>query len=456
MESIIKKVKHLFGFGEGHARTNRAKKNITASFVIKGLMILISMVIVPLTIRYVNPTRYGIWITLSSIIGWFSFFDIGLGSGLRIKLAEAISKGENELARTYVSTTYAILSIIIGIVYVIFLIINPFLNWAKILNTSPEMTGELNKLALIVFTFFCLRFVLQLITSILIAEQKSAKASFFDLLGSTISLCTIFIITKTTHSSLIYLGLALGLSPIIVLTVASLWFYTTEYKCFAPSIKHIRFSYSKVLMNLGVKFFVISIGTIFLYQSNALIIAQLFGPKSVTVYNIAYQYFSVIPMAFIIITYPFTIAYTEAYYKNEIDWIRKTVKSLIHVWVVFILFVIIMLVFSNLVYRLWIGNSIKVPFGLSLVCAIYGIIITWSNIFLTFINGTGKVLVQLYITVFVMIVNIPLAIFLVKFLNIGISGVLLATCIDFLILAVIMPIQYKKLVKGHAQGIWDK
>ena len=67
-------------FTKGHERTIRAKKNITASFVIKGISIAVGLVLVPLTINYLNPTKYGIWITLSSIIGWFSFFDIGLGN----------------------------------------------------------------------------------------------------------------------------------------------------------------------------------------------------------------------------------------------------------------------------------------------------------------------------------------------------------------------------------------
>src|SRR5674476_825157 len=128
----------------GHERSVKAKKNILLSIVIKGLSILISLVLVPLTIHYVNPTKYGIWLTLSSIITWFSFFDIGFGHGLRNKFAEALAKGEEELARIYVSTTYAILCIIIGIVLILFLCINPFINWAKILNTTQEMAGELS------------------------------------------------------------------------------------------------------------------------------------------------------------------------------------------------------------------------------------------------------------------------------------------------------------------------
>jgi hypothetical protein len=40
--------------------------------VLKCISILVSLQVVPLTIGYVNPTKYGIWLTLSSIIALLS------------------------------------------------------------------------------------------------------------------------------------------------------------------------------------------------------------------------------------------------------------------------------------------------------------------------------------------------------------------------------------------------
>ncbi|MEI6750368.1 MAG: oligosaccharide flippase family protein, partial [Bacteroidota bacterium] len=311
---------------EGHERSINAKKNILNSLIIKGLSIFISLFGVPLTIHYINPTQYGVWITLSSIIAWFGFFDIGFGNGLRNKLAESMAKGENKLARIYVSTTYAILAIIICIVLLLFFIVNPFLNWSKILNTPPEMAGELSLLALIVFVFFCMQFVLQLITTILNANQQSAKASLFSFLGSLFSIIIIFILTKTTSGNLLYLGFVFGATPVLVFLSSSIWFYSHQYKKYAPSIKFVKFRYARDLMTLGLKFFLIQIAVIILYQTSNIIIAQLYGPAQVTTYNIAYKYFSVIPMGFGIIMMPFWSAYTEAWVKKDIDWIRNSIK----------------------------------------------------------------------------------------------------------------------------------
>ena len=441
-------------FTKGNERSINAKKNIVFIAFLKGLSIAISLFLVPITIHYVNPTRYGIWLTLSSIVGWFNFFDIGLGNGLRNKFAEAVASGKTELARTYVSTTYAILVLIIAVVLLIFFCINPFLNWARILNTPAEMSGELRVLALIVFSFFCLEFVMQLMTTIITANQQPAKASIFGFLGNLFSLAIIFILTKTTSGNLIYLGAVFSATPVLVLVASSLWYYTHSYRKYAPSIKFVKFHFARDLMSLGIKFFVIQMAAVIFYQTSNIIIAHLFGPEEVTPYNIAYKYFGVITMAFSIIMLPLWSAYTEAWVKRDIDWIKNTINKLVMIWGLIAFGVIIMVFASNFIYRLWVGKEIKVSISISIVMAAYVVVNGWCGIFSQFLNGVGKIKLQLYISTIGAVLNIPLAIFLGK--HLGIYGVLLSTVILGGITAVWSPLQYRRLINNKATGIWNK
>ena len=111
---LIEKVSNSSG------RSKKAMRNIVLSFFAKGISVASSLLIVPLTIHYVNPTQYGIWLTLSSIIGWVAFFDLGLGNGFRNRFAEAKAQGDLELAKNYLSTTYFAVA---GIVFVVFFVI---------------------------------------------------------------------------------------------------------------------------------------------------------------------------------------------------------------------------------------------------------------------------------------------------------------------------------------------
>jgi O-antigen/teichoic acid export membrane protein len=441
-------------FNTGHERSARAKKNILFSFFVKGLSIFISLLLVPLTIHYVNADRYGIWLTLSSIVGWLTFFDIGLGNGLRNKLAEAVAKGENDLARVYISTTYAILGIIIGAVLLIFFCLNPFLNWSGILNAPVQMKSELSLLALIVFTFFCIQFLLQLLTTIMTANQEPAKASFFSFLGSLGSLIIIYILTKTTSGSLVLLGTAFSAAPVVVLLISSLWYFRKSYKYLAPSPKYVKFRYARDLMVLGIKFFVLQIAAIVIYQTSNIIIAQLFGPAQVTPYNIAYKYFSVITMVMGIVVMPFWSAFTDAWTKKDITWIKNAIKKLNLIWILLTITTIIMLAFSGLIYRLWVGKEIVVPFSLSAIIAAYVIIFSWNNIYINFLNGVGIIKLQLYSGIWGMILNVPLAIFFSK--KFGIIGVMMPTVLLAAINMIWSVIQYNKVINFKAKGIWAK
>jgi len=441
-------------FSKGHERSINAKKNVLFSFIVKGVSIAISLILVPLTINYVNPSRYGIWLTLSSIITWFSFFDIGFGNGLRNKFAEALAKGEEDLAKIYVSTTYAILSIIIGIVLLLFICINCFINWPKILNTPQDMAGELSILAAIVFVFFCLRFVFQLINTVLSANQEPAKASFFDLLGSLLSLIIIFTLTKTTSGNLIYLGATLSFTPVVVLIASSLWLYNHDYKRFAPSIKFVKLSYGRNLMSLGVKFFIIQIAALVLFNTNNIIVTQIFGPKEVTTFDIAFKLFSVVTMIFNIIAIPLWTAFTDAFAKNEFNWIKNTLLKMKKIWVVFIIFTVCLLLSSRWIFKLWLGDSVNIPLSLSIAMSGYVIVNMWQTIHVFFLNGIGKIRLQLYLIVFSGLINIPLAIFFCK--KFGLVGITLISTLLFFLMGIVFSIQTRKILNNTARNIWSK
>ena len=440
----------------GSKRSIDAKKNIILGAFIRGLNIIIGLLMVSLTIDYLDTVKYGIWVTLSSLIAWFSFFDIGFGNGLRNKFAEALAENKIELARAYVSTTYFILSIImLGLVILLTPIIN-FIDWNSILNVSLEVISarDLKFLAIIIFAFFGLNFVFKLITTILIADQKPALSSLLNLLGNILSLILVFLLLKSDENSILYLGFAISVAPVTILLVSTFIFFRGTYKKFRPSYKKIDLKVIPSLFGLGVKFFIIQIAAILLYQTNNIIITQLFGPEQVTLFNIAFKYFSVLMMLFSIVISPFWSAFTEASSKNDYEWIKSVMNKLFKFWGILVLLCLFMLAVCNWVYSAWVGDDIIIPFGMSLLIAIWTLVNTWNTIFSTFLNGIGKIKLQLYIGITSALLNIPLAILFAN--QIGINGIFSANIFVSLLGALIYPIQYKKLILNKSKGIWNE
>lgn len=449
--------KHLISFFvKGNPRSIKAKKNIIASMLIKSVSVIIGFLLVSITLDYVDKTRYGIWLTLSSFLTWGEFFELGLGKGLRNKLSEAVAVGNKNLAKVYVSTTYAIIAIITLILALLFFSVNPFIHWSKILNTSAVMDGELFLLSTIVFSSFFIRFVLNLLVNVLFAHQIPAVANAFGPLSNLLTLISVFILTKTTHGSLIYLGLAMSLSPLVVFSLATFIMYSGPFRDIRPSLKSVDFKYARSLASLGIKFFVLGIGHIIKYQTANIIIAQYFGPDEVTPYNIAFKYFGVIGMVFSIILTPFWAAFTEAWTKQDYSWIRGTIKKVFFVWLVSIIGALIMLIGSKWFYHLWIGDKVAIPFGLSAAMALYFVMNNFGGVFVQFVNGISKIKLQLYCSVLGAIVFFPLAHLLIKTFDLGTIGIVLAILITNWYGIILSPIQYKKIMENKARGIWNK
>ena len=53
------------------ARTLNTNLQLLYTVVLRVLSLLINFSLVPITISYVNVESYGLWLVLSSIIGWF-------------------------------------------------------------------------------------------------------------------------------------------------------------------------------------------------------------------------------------------------------------------------------------------------------------------------------------------------------------------------------------------------
>ena len=452
MERMITFVREFFT--SGHERTRKVKKNVIVSLFLKGVSIIASLLTVPLAIRYVNTMQYGVWLTLSSMFTWFTLFDIGFGNGLKNKLTEALAKGDDKLARAYVSTTYLAVLVVSAVLFSIFLLVNFFADWTRILNVPPQMSNELDLIVFIAFVIFAVQFVLQLVNIVSQSRQNTITPSLITLTGNVAGLILVYILTRTTHGSLLYLCLSVGLMPPISLAIYSAWLFAGPYKKLAPSFRLADRKYLREIMNLGVKFFIIQVGLIFYYNCDNLIITQVLGPAAVTPYNLAFKYFGVITLISNILMTPFWAAFVDAGTRQDHAWIRRSVRQLEKLCIGVFILGLLMLLVSPYVYRLWLGSQVTIPFILSALVAFFTSLNTYRTIFNYFLNGMGKVMVQLYLVVLSGIINIPLAILLCKFY--GVTGVLMSTTLLCLICAGFEITQYRKLINHKATGIWNK
>ncbi|MBU3928637.1 MAG: oligosaccharide flippase family protein [Bacteroidetes bacterium] len=440
-------------FTKGHPRSLRAKKNITVSFITKGISIIISFLIVPLTLGYVGKVEYGIWMTISSIINWFVFFDIGLGNGLRNKLAEALAKNDKELARTYISSVFAIISVIGIILFLGFFVAANFISWNNVLNTNLVSNHELFVIVVMVFFFFCLTFIFGLVSSILQAMQRYAINDILGLIAQSAGLIAIFILVKTTNGSLFYLCLVYGSKTAVVMVIAAFVLFFGSLKKLRPSIAYVNMKKALPLLNLGVKFFLNQILYLIVTQTSVILVVQFFGPEDVTVFNLAVRYMTITSMVYIMVLTPFLSAFTEAYTKGEIEWIRTIMKRINWIWLLASFATILMVFGYKIFFKLWVGNAISIPFSLIIALAIFSLLSMWSGTYGLFLNSVGKIHLQIYILSLQALIFFPLSYLFYK-LNFGLVSIVAAQIIMALLGVYFMTVQYNKIINQKASGIW--
>ena len=437
-------------------RTKGITKHVGLSFLYRGGSIAASFLLVPLTINYLDTENYGIWLTLSSFIAWFSFFDIGLGHGLRNKFAEAKALGNETLVQAYVSSAYYTIGSVSLALMLVFLGLNFFIDWTAVFNTDKILSGDLRLLMPIVFSFFCLQLVVKLITTIYTADQKPSVQSKIGFITQALSLLLIWILTKTNESSLLVFGTIFSALPTIILLFFNFLAFSKTYKSVRPKFSLWKKVYLKDIFGLGFKFFIIQMCGIVLFSTDNLIITNIYSPKEVVPYNIALKYFSISGMIFSIILTPYWSSISEAYTKGDIKWIKKSMTNLVKISFGFLILIALMLIVSPFVYKLWIGDQVYISFSLSIFMAIFFALTNFYNPFTFFINGTGKVTIQLYSLLATSLINIPLSIFFAKNLNMGISGVIIATIVCLIPHVILSPLQYFKIINNKAHGIWNK
>lgn len=440
---------------KGESRTVIAKKNIFSSLLLKAISVLVSFILVPLTINYLNSTEYGIWLTLSAILVWVDFFDIGIGHGLRNKLAVALSNNDYMLGKQYVSSAYAFLTVLSILFFTVFAIINPSLSWEKILNCDYETGIQMTNIALWIVGFFCLRFVFKISGIILVADQKPAIDTLLNVIGNIISLILITILINTTRGSLFYAALSLSCTTPVVFIIATIFiFKNNKYKKISPSIKHIKWSHLESLLGLGLKFFIIQLCCLVIFSSSNFVLIQMFGPNEVTVFNIAFKFFSIITLCFSIVVTPLWTCFTDAYTKNDLYWIKNTTNKIKLLFWISSFITIIFVFTAKYFYSLWIGDSIDVPFSVTLSVGIYTIIYNLLSTYNYVINGVGRIHIQMLVSILCLILYFPAAIILCK--TTGISGAINATSLMLIPLIVVAYIQYNKIINNKLTGIWNK
>ena len=178
-----------------------------------------------------------------------------------------------------------------------------------------------------------------------------------------------------------------------------------------------------------------------IFQTNNFLISYLLNPGAVTNYNIVNRLFNTVVMGMSIIMQPFYSAYTEAYAKGDLKWIRNIVMKFSLFIIPLIISLFLIIYFRNSLLKFWLKTDLKIEYSLFLSTAILSFIMIWNNMWGFIIGAIGKLRLGTYTSIFSAIINIPISYILVKNYHYGVTGIIIGTIMSLIISFIVTPIQ---------------
>ena len=279
-------------------RTSLIRKNIILSFLVKGWSGLVELLLFPITLSCLGEYKNGVWITISTVLMWINQFDIGLGNGLRNKLATYLAHDDTAKAREMVSSTFFMLIIIIIPVTLILVLLIKILDVYPIFGVDKTIVNDLDNVIIVTLLFISSTFIFKFIGNFYMGLQLPVVNNLLVTCGQTLSLILTYWVYKSGSHSLMLIAIIYTMSPLVVYLLAYPYTFFYKYRNLAPSFRSFNMATIKEVLNLGVKFFLLQIASVMLLCTSNYLISKLLSPALVTPYQTVYRYLSTVLLAF--------------------------------------------------------------------------------------------------------------------------------------------------------------
>ena len=123
------------------SRTRRLKLASMLSITYRVVSIGTSFYLVPFLTQRMGVSRYGLWLTISSLSAWLTLTDLGLGSALVNDLSAAVAKCDREQEARIIAKHLLPISFLVLSVSLVFFIIFPFVPWRKVVAVSDDINN---------------------------------------------------------------------------------------------------------------------------------------------------------------------------------------------------------------------------------------------------------------------------------------------------------------------------
>ncbi|MFZ5649816.1 MAG: MATE family efflux transporter [Bacillota bacterium] len=251
----------------------------------------VQLVSVRLLVEGLGAGQYAVFAVLTSLNGWFTLADFGMGAGLQNYISESRAREEDH--RPYVAAAGFLAVIAFILVLLALYLLSPFLSHHLLVNLYLPEGESANRLFLVAGAIFTCTATGGISYRIWYAYQKGYYANIFPAMGALAGLAGVWLAAgRAGKDNILLICLAVFHAPVAI--AAAISFVVTVLPAFKKAGPTFFFPYMLPLLKRGVKFWVFGLMAAGVLQIDYIVMSQKLAPGDITSYNIVSKIYAFI------------------------------------------------------------------------------------------------------------------------------------------------------------------
>ena len=408
-------------------RYRRAVGGVVSALAGRSVSLAVSIATIPITLPYLGPERFGMWMTINSLVALASFADLGMGLALMNTVAAAHGRGDTQGQRASFTNAIATSLVIACVLGAVFLGAEGFVSWPQLLNVSGAgATGEARTSVLVIVAVFLVGLPLGLANSVWNGLQRTYVPNLSVALGAAVGLLGVIFSVKLGFGVPALVAAVSG-GPLLAsaVTFALLHAFRADIR---PRIDLLSKLEAARLVAAGMSFVLLQLAIAVATSSDPLVLTRVIGHQAVAQYWVVSRLYAVpfgISVALISVLWP---AFREAGSRGDHAWVSRAFMRVVGASIAVVVPFSVVAVFVGPAVvsfitagRIALDGSLFVAFGASTLAW------TLANSLSVLLNSVAVVWPQVLSWGLMAVANISLGVALAS--RIGTSGVVWASAI---------------------------
>jgi O-antigen/teichoic acid export membrane protein len=429
----MKHERHFFWSTPRYTCLFHAVLSGAAARLLSSALTLISL---PLAVRYLGAERYGVWATITSTVVWINLLDLGIANTLTNHISRAFALGDRAYAARYFTNALALTAGVFAVAGTVFALVFSRIDWLVLFNVSANVReSEVRTTVAVAAVLMLIGLPCNLSGKLLAGYQELHRNNLAMCAGGVASVVGLALgITLRVSMPALFVMSAgcLTLAGSLTLLVTVAW--AKPWLLPRPSL--LDRGPCKELLNSGSSFFLIQVAAVVVFSSDNLVVSHYLGAAEVTPYSVTWRLVGMATLLQSLIFPALWPAYAEAYARRDYAWIRRTFSVTIKGTLALNLACVTALVlFGRTLIRVWAGPAAVPTSYLLLAMGVWGLISGFMSVESCLLAALNRIREQALLSIVAAILNIALSIALVR--HIGSLGVIGGTILSYLLVLVV-------------------